>query len=243
MLALRVAIADDDREVLQQLSSYLEKAGYLFDSFRDGKDLQVALRRETYDVVLVDWNMPGATGLEVVAWGTENLDRPPAFILITSRSDKADVVAGLENGASDYIVKPESEEVIIARVEAAARRNASPAQPERFQSYGQYRVDRLNETIERSGESIKLTAKEFKVAALFFENLNRPLSRSYIFSQIWGNIGDITTRTLDMHVSRVRSKLELRPHNGFAIQTVFGFGYRMDAFFEEAVENDKVDAQ
>ncbi len=230
---MRIAIADDDQEVLQQLSSYLENAGYLFDSFRNGKDLQVALRRETYDVVLVDWNMPGATGLEVVNWGSENLDQPPAFILITSRSEKSDIVSGLEKGASDYIVKPESEEVIIARIEAAARRRSSPAKPERYQTYGQYRVDRLNSEIERSGEPIKLTAKEFKVAALFFENVNRPLSRSYIFSQIWGNLGDITTRTLDMHVSRVRSKLELRPHNGFAIQTVFGFGYRMDAFFEE----------
>jgi len=234
---VRVAIADDDQEVLQQLSSYLEKAGYIFDRFRNGKDLQVALRRETYDVVLVDWNMPGATGLEVVEWGSENLDQPPAFILITSRSDTADVVKGLEQGASDYIVKPESEEVIIARIEAAARRNASTAKPDRYQSFGQYSIDRLQQEIRRDGEPIKLTAKEFKVAALFFDNLNRPLSRSYIFSQIWGNLGDVTTRTLDMHVSRVRSKLELRPHNGFAIQTVFGFGYRMDAFFEEGGDN------
>ncbi|VVT11361.1 Transcriptional regulator [Erythrobacter sp. EC-HK427] len=231
---VRIAIADDDLEVLNQISSCLEAAGYNYDRFNNGKDLLVALRRETYDVVLVDWNMPGATGIDVVKWGTENLDSPPAFILITSRSDKSDVVKGLEQGASDYIVKPESEEVILARIEAAARRKQQPAKPERFQTYGPYRIDRLNDVIERNGEAIKLTAKEFKVAALFFENLNRPLSRSYIFSQIWGNMGDIATRTLDMHVSRVRSKLELRPHNGFAIQTVFGFGYRMDAFFEEA---------
>lgn len=176
--------------------------------------------------------MPGATGLEVVDWGVQNLPKPPAFILITSRTDKIDIVHGLEKGATDYIVKPESEEVIVARIEAAARRQAFVPKTERFQHYGQFRIDRLNQEIFRDGEPIKLTAKEFKVAALFFENLNRPLSRSYIFSQIWGNIADITTRTLDMHVSRVRSKLELRPHNGFAIQTVFGFGYRMDAFFE-----------
>ncbi len=238
MKKLRIAIADDDQEVLDQISSCLTPTGYDFDRFRNGKDLLVALRRETYDVVLVDWNMPGATGLEVVRWGVETLEKPPAFILITSRSDKADIVRGLEMGASDYIVKPESEEVIVARIEAAARRGTTPPKQERFQAFGQYRIDRLNDVIERSGEEIRLTAKEFKVAALFFENLNRPLSRSYIFSQIWGNMGDITTRTLDMHVSRVRSKLELRPHNGFAIQTVFGFGYRMDAFFEGAGDDE-----
>ncbi len=234
MKKLRIAIADDDQEVLDQIASCLEPTGYDFDRFRNGRDLLVALRRETYDVVLVDWNMPGVTGLEVVSWGVETLEQPPAFILITSRSLKSDIVRGLEKGASDYIIKPESEVVILARIEAAARRRTTPAKPERYQAFGKYRIDRLNEEIEMDGAAIRLTAKEFKVAALFFENLNRPLSRSYIFSKIWGNIGDITTRTLDMHVSRVRSKLELRPHNGFAIQTVFGFGYRMDAFFEGA---------
>ncbi|WP_271078439.1 response regulator transcription factor [Aurantiacibacter sp. MUD61] len=231
---MRIAVADDDQEVLAQITGCLESSGHTFDTFRNGKDLLVALRRETYDVVLVDWNMPGATGPEVVQWGNDTLDQPPAFILITSRSDKADIVKGLEQGASDYIVKPESEEVILARIEAAARRHGTAGRSERFQTYGEYKIDRLNEEIEHKGERVKLTSKEFKVAALFFENLNRPLSRSYIFSQIWGNMGDIATRTLDMHVSRVRSKLELRPHNGFAIQTVFGFGYRMDAFFDDA---------
>lgn len=231
---MKIAIADDDPEVLSQVAASLDPVGYIYDTFTNGKDLLVALRKETYDVVLVDWNMPGATGVDVVKWGTENLESPPAFILITSRSDKGDIVAGLEHGASDYIVKPESEDVILARIEAAARRNSRSAAQDRYQTFGPFRIDRLNECIERDGEPIKLTAKEFKVALLFFENLNRPLSRSYIFAQIWGNMGDMATRTLDMHVSRVRSKLELRPYNGFAIQTVFGFGYRMDAFFDEA---------
>ncbi|MGB3167483.1 MAG: response regulator transcription factor [Alteraurantiacibacter sp.] len=232
---MRIAIADDDRDTLDLIVSCLEKTGYSFDSFANGRDLLVALRRETYDVVLVDWNMPGATGLEVVQWGTENLDDPPAFILITSRSDKTDVVRGLDQGASDYIVKPESEEVILARIEAAGRRRR-PAAAERYQTHGRYRIDRLEKTIAVDGNPVALTAKEYKVAALFFDNLNRPLSRSYIFSRIWGNIGDMQTRTLDMHVSRVRSKLKLRPHNGFAIQTVFGFGYRMDVFSDEAID-------
>jgi DNA-binding response OmpR family regulator len=81
-----------------------------------------------------------------------------------------------------------------------------------------------------NGESIKLTSKEFQLAVLFFENINRPLSRGYIFSQVWSSANDLETRTLDMHMSRVRSKLALRPENGFVIQTVFGFGYRMDTY-------------
>ncbi len=230
---MRIAVAVDDQEVLAQITSCLEPTEHIFDTFRNGKDLLIALLRETYDVALVRWNIPGASGPEVVARSNATLERPPAFILIASHTDKSDIVKGLENRASDYIAKPEIEEVLLARIEAAARRRSTTTKPDRFQTFGAYQLDRLNEVIEHDGEPVKLTSKEFKVAALFFDNLNRPLSRSYIFSQIWGHVGEIATRTLDMHVSRVRSKLQLRPQNGFAIQTVFGFGYRMDAFGEE----------
>ena len=230
---MRVAVADDDPEILDQIAGFLENTEHQCDRFQNGQDLIVALKRETYDVVLLDWNMPQATGIDVIDWSQEALDSRPAFILMTSRSNKSDVVRGLEHGASDYIVKPESEEVIKARIEAAGRRNA-PQNQKRHEFFGQYRIDRLKETIEVGGKAVKLTAREFKVALLFFDNLNRPLSRNYIFLQVWGGNVDLETRTLDMHVSRIRSKLALRPENGFAIQTIFGFGYRMDAF--EATE-------
>ncbi|WP_435418714.1 response regulator transcription factor [Parerythrobacter aurantius] len=226
---MRIAIADDDPELLEQLSTVLQAADYSFDRFRNGNDLLTALKRDTFDIALVDWNMPGASGLEIVTWAMANLSPPPAMILLTSRADKADIVRGLEGGAIDYIVKPEASEVIIARIEAATRRIRAKEKP-RFTQFGRYRIDRLQELIECDGEPVKLTAKEFRLAELLFDNLNRPLSRNYIFAQIWNGSPDLETRTLDMHVSRVRSKLGLRPQNGYAIQTVFGFGYRMDDF-------------
>ncbi|WP_284126431.1 response regulator transcription factor [Parerythrobacter aestuarii] len=234
-MPMRVAIADDDPELLEQLAAALDGSSHNFDRYRNGAEMLTGLKRETYDVVLIDWNMPGKTGLEIVNWATANLSPPPAMILITSRADKQDVVKGLEAGAIDYIVKPESNEVILARIEAAVRKVRSSQKP-RFEEFGQYRIDRLQETIEREGKPVKLTAKEFKVAELLFDNLNRPLSRNYIFSQVWNGSPDMETRTLDMHISRVRSKLELRPQNGFAIQTVFGFGYRMDDYDATAEE-------
>lgn len=226
---MHVALADDDPEILEQITDCLRSAGHTFDQFTNGQDLIVSLKRETYDIVLLDWNMPQATGMDVMAWAKEALPNPPAFILITARSDKADVVRGLEHGASDFIIKPESSEVIKARIEAAARQRMKPTE-ERFITYGRYKLDNLRETITIDEEPVKLTAKEFRVAALFFDNLNRPLSRKYILLHVWGDTSDLDSRTLDMHVSRVRSKLALRPENGFAIQTVFGFGYRLDAF-------------
>lgn len=232
---MRVAIADDDPELLEQLSAALEGSNHSFDRYRNGAEMLTALKRETYDIVLIDWNMPGASGLEIVTWASVNLSPPPGMILLTSRAEKDDVVRGLEAGAIDYIVKPESNEVILARIDAAMRKVRAREKP-RFEQFGRYRLDRLQEVIEADGEPIKLTAKEFKVAELLFDNLNRPLSRNYIFAQVWNGSPDMETRTLDMHISRVRSKLELRPQNGFAIQTVFGFGYRMDDYDAGAEE-------
>lgn len=226
---MKIAIADDDPDILEQVTLALEGSGHDFDTFRNGTDLTIALKRNTYDVVLADWNMPGETGIGVLSWVRESLDHPPAFILLTSRTEKSDIVRGLEMGATDYIVKPESSEVILARIEAAARRGKRDTK-ERFEEFGDYKIDRLKQSIEFKAEQIKLTSKEFSVALLFFENFNRPLSRSYIFGQVWGGSLDIETRTLDMHISRVRSKLSLRPQNGYVIQTVFGFGYRMDRY-------------
>lgn len=224
---MRIAIADDDPELLEQLSTALDATPHQYEKFKAGTELLTSLKRETYDVVLVDWNMPGRTGLEIVQWATQTLETPPAFILLTSRADKEDVVRGLEAGALDYVVKPESMEVIFARIEAASRR-IKPPETDRYANFGDYRIDRLLRTITWKGEEVKLTAKETELATLFFDNLNRPLSRAYIFGQVWGGMPDVESRTLDIHISRVRSKLSLRPVNGFAIQTVFGFGYRMD---------------
>lgn len=233
---MRIAIADDDPELLDQLHTALSDTEHQCERFRSGDQLITSLKRETYDVVLVDWNMPGETGLNVIQWANEMLEKPPAFILITSRSDKSDVVRGLEAGAVDYVVKPESKEVILARIEAANRR-LRPPEADRFTRFGDYEIDRLLKTISWKDDPVKLTNKEVELATLFFDNLNRPLSRAYIFGQVWGGVPDVESRTLDLHVSRVRSKLQLRPQHGFAIQTVFGFGYRMDRCTEPGDES------
>ena len=229
---MRIALADDEKDILSHISFVVKEAGHDVDCFSNGIDMVNALQRETYDVALIDWNMPGKSGLEVVEWAASNLSVPPATILLTSRKDKDDIVRGLEAGATDYIVKPESDAVIRARIEAAGRRNAA-AEQARHEWRGAYCVDRLERAITLEGEPVQLTAKEFDLAKLFFENLNRPLSRGYLFSRVWGGQAELETRTIDMHISRLRSKLKLTPENGFVIRTVFGFGYRMDQYADD----------
>lgn len=231
---MRIALADDDRDIREQVSAMVRKAGHQVDDFTNGLDVQKALQRDTYDVVLLDWNMPGRTGFDVLQWASENLDAPPPFILLTSRQDKGDIVAGLEAGAVDYIIKPESEEVIRARIEAAARRTAVK-ETRQTAEYGPFTINHSSRTISRDGNAISLTAKEYDLAVLMFENIDRPLSRGYLFSRVWGGNIDVETRTIDMHISRLRSKLGLTPESGLVIRTVFGFGYRMDHFEVETL--------
>ncbi len=229
---MRVALADDEKELLEQVSAIVVGAGHEVETFLDGSALQRALQRETYDIVLLDWNMPGMTGPEVVSWAAENMDTPPPFIVMTSRAAKEDVVHGLEAGAVDYIIKPESDEVIKARMEAAARRNET-SKPDTHASYGKYSLDRKAKAITVDGEDVPVTSREFDLIDLFFQNFDRPLSRGYLLSKVWGGNADLETRTVDVHISRLRAKLKLEPANGFVISTVFGFGYRMDAYNDE----------
>ncbi|MFC4254786.1 response regulator [Altererythrobacter xixiisoli] len=225
---MRVAIVDDEPDLAAEMARLAESAGMTCEIFADGTDVVTALRRSTFDVVLLDWNMPNTSGIEVLRWATDRLETPPAFILLTARGDTDDVVRGLEAGATDYIIKPEEETIILARIRAAARR--TQARPrDRQTAHGRYSIDMAEDQISLDGQPVKLTAKEFALARVFLENIDRPLSRSYLLGEIWGSSDLVETRTLDMHVSRVRSKLSLRAENGLVIQTVFGFGYRMDS--------------
>lgn len=230
---MRLAVADDDKEITTHLSAALGSDGLSVETFNDGASLKRALLRDTYDAVLVDWNMPGETGLDIVRWAASSLPGAPPMLMMTSRSDEADIVAGLEAGASDYIVKPASIPILRARITAAARERARTDASKALVFDG-YAIDPTLQAIELNGEAVKLTMKEFQLAALFFENLDRPLSRAYLLAEVWSADSTMETRTLDMHVSRIRNKLQLGPENNYVLQTVFGFGYRLSRYVDEA---------
>lgn len=234
---MRVALADDEQNLRDQIAAIVGCAGHLVETFSDGLSLQTALKRDTYDVVLLDWNMPGLDGMGVLHWAAENMESPPPFVMVTSRSATDDVVKALEAGAVDYIVKPEVDEIIRARLEAAGRRSGANS-AEAHAQFGDYKIDRKAKSIQFRGEDIAMTAKEFDLADLLFQNVDKPLSRRYLFSRVWGGEVDLETRTIDVHISRLRSKLELQPSNGFVVRTVFGFGYRMDKYIEPDFEGD-----
>lgn len=230
---MRIAIADDDPEIVRFLTAIINQMDHIPATFSSGEAMATALMRDTFDLVMLDWNMPGKTGIDLLKWMHEMLSDVPPVIMMTSRSAKRDITLALNSGADDYITKPEHETVIAARIAALLRRSGNQGQMEKTVQYGEYMLDRLGQTIAHKGTDIVLTAKEFELADLLFRNRDRTLSRPYIMESIWRTSADLATRTLDMHISRVRSKLELRPENGFRIFTVFGYGYRL-----ETLDND-----
>ncbi len=224
---MRIALADDQPDELAWIETILRDSGHDCQTYRNGEEVVAALRRETFDLLLLDWNMPQMDGIQTLAWIQANIENPPPVIMLTSRDAKDDIVNALDHGASDFITKPEDANVVRARVAAALRRRGSQRTDSAV--FGSFRFFRATQSVEFGDVVTTLRAKEFDLARLLFENVDRPLSRSYLLQRIWNSSPDIETRTLDMHVSRIRSKLQLGPERGFVLRTVFGFGYRLDS--------------
>jgi DNA-binding response OmpR family regulator len=233
---MRIAIADDDKQARDHAETALSLVGHQCQVFSNGRDVISQLKRETFDLLLLDWNMPGLTAIEVIEWARQNLKDVPRIIVLTSRSDDRDVTYALDAGADDFITKPSSSEVIRARVTAVLRRTRVGNGDERIERRSNFAFDRLDCSVTFGRNAVRLTPKEFALALLFFDNLQRPLSRGYILQRIWNNTVDLSTRTLDMHVSKVRTKLGLRPEQGYRLQTISGYGYRLDMYDDGLAE-------
>lgn len=221
---------DDDEEVIDFVCGTLASRGHVCSGYLSGDALLAALRRETFDLILLDWNLPDSSGTELLRSIRCAIARATAIIMLTSRSDKDDIAAALHAGADDYVVKPESAAVIAARVEAVLRRTMPTTAQQRLMRFGDYAFDCLTEEVRIGDASIALSAKEFQLALTLFENMHRALSRSYLLETIWQRSSDLSTRTLDMHISRVRTKLKLIAENGYRIVAISGYGYRMECF-------------
>jgi DNA-binding response OmpR family regulator len=225
---MRIAVLDDDRSQTDLVSQVLTSAGHLCHAFNSGKEMLNQLRRESFDMLIIDWQVPDLSGAEVLRWAREKLSENLPVLFMTSRSGEDDIVTGLAAGADDYMIKPIRRGELVARVQALLRR-AYPTQNavEQIQ-FNQYVFEPRTSRLTNTGEPVELTQKEFDLALLFFRNLGRPLSRAYILEAVWSRDVDIPSRTMDTHVSRVRSKLQLRPENGFRLAPVYSYGYRLE---------------
>jgi DNA-binding response OmpR family regulator len=224
---MRIAALEDDPAQLLVLTTVLREAGHEVHEFKLTSDLKRFCSRESADLFILDWMVPDQTGEEFLKWlRVERNDDTPA-IFLTSRDAEEDVVAGLSAGADDFIIKPPSPRILLSRIDAVMRRSKAVAVPAVL-DLPPYRVDPSQNEISLNGEVVELTEKEFALAFFLFRNIGRLLSRGHMFEAVWGRNPDVPTRTVDTHVSRVRSKLQLRPENGFRIVPTYSFGYRLE---------------
>jgi len=223
----RILVVDDEPDIVALVAYHLSKAGYRVTTASDGSDALVQANRDRPSLVVLDLMLPGMSGLAVLRTLRENENtRDVAVLLLTARREEADRIEGLSLGADDYLTKPFSPQELVLRVKAILRRSGSSSRPARdLITIGPLQVDRegLHATVD--GAEIDLTATEFRLLLLLMDRTGRVQGRSHLLETIWEAAPDIQTRTVDMHVLRLRTKLG---RAGAMIETVRGFGYRFN---------------
>jgi DNA-binding response OmpR family regulator len=221
-----ILIVEDDRDIAELIRHYLVRAGHTADVLSSGTEVLPRVRSRRPDLLVLDLMLPGQHGLEVC----QALRREPAtadlpIIVVTARAEEADRVAGLELGADDYLTKPFSPKELVARVGALLRRAArgGPAASDRT-TFGAVVIDRDQHVVTDNGREVTLTAKEFLLLEYFIQHRGRVLSRDRLLSEVWGYQYTGGTRTVDVHVRRLREKI---PVLADALVTVKQFGYKL----------------
>jgi DNA-binding response OmpR family regulator len=225
---MRIAVLDDDPARTDFVCRTLSAAGHICHAFAEGRGLVKQLRRQTFDLLVLDWNVSDMSGEDVLRWVRAGLSERLPVLLMTSRSLETDITPMLNSGADDYVVKPVPASVLLARVGSLLRRAYQLNSAAVKEVFGDYEFDHDRKHVLVNGNPVSLTPKEFELALLLFQHLSRPLSRAHILDVIWKQAIDIPSRTMDTHVSVLRAKLGLRPENGYRLTPIYGYGYRLD---------------
>jgi two-component system response regulator RegX3 len=235
---MRVAIVEDDAHVGQLMCLWLEGAGYGYQLYSNGRDFLKAMSRESFDLLIFDWMLPDTSGDKLLMWVREHIDWPVPVIFATSRDSEEDIVHGLSLGADDYITKPIRRAEFLARIQAVMRRSHNRQDAKQNLVLPPYEIDTSTRAILVSGNPVELTQKEFELAHFLFRNIGRIVSRSHILESVWGQTSDLNTRTVDTHISRLRTKLSITPENGWRLSAIYNHGYRLESV--EAGEGERV---
>ena len=233
MSARTVLIVDDEERLRALVRTYLEREGYRVLTAANGREALRLTRSEKPDLIILDIMMPEMDGYEYVRQHrAESL--PGAIIMLTARVDDADAVLGLELGADDYVTKPFSPRVLVARVRAVLRRANARPPGEQLLRAGQVVVDRAAHTVTVAGREVDLTPSEFDLLAVLVAAPGRVFTRAQLLGQVQGVAYEAYERTIDVHVKNLRAKLEDDPRDPRYIETVYGVGYRFAEQTEEA---------
>ena len=225
----RILLVEDEPDLADPLAYLLRREGYEVEIAEDGPAALTAFRERGADIVLLDLMLPGMPGTEVCRQIRSSSAVP--IIMLTAKDSEVDIVVGLELGADDYVTKPYSSRELLARMRAVLRRvvQADSELDERVLDGGRVSLDIDRHTVSVAGSLINMPLKEFELLEVLMRNSGRVLTRGQLIDRVWGNdyFGD--TKTLDVHIKRIRSRIEVNPSEPVMLVTVRGLGYRIGA--------------
>lgn len=229
---MRVAAVDDDLIQLDLTKCTLRAMNHHCHTFTEGAALMNELRRESFDLLLLDWELPDISGPDIVRWVRSNVKENVPILFVTNRRGEHHVVEGLGMGADDFMSKPVGVAELTARIRALLRRSYGSVQAEE-EVWGRYRFLSAARMLQVDGKFVQLTQRQFELALFLFRNTGRLVSRGHILESVWKNNNpagtELMSRSLDTHIYRLRTVLGLQPENGYRLSAVYGQGYRLEA--------------
>ena len=237
---MRIGLLEDDTDLIAIFSLWVETAGDEIEAYTTGKSFRENLTKNKFDVLALDWNLPDTNGLKELDWLRGTLKCETPVIFVTGRDDEQSIVEALEHGADDYMVKPVLREVALARIKALHRRNQrdnaakSTDQTENkteasiaAEEFEPYSINMARRKISVNGLDVRLTDKEFDVAALMFQNESRLVSHEELHKEVWGQRPNPNSSIVDDHISAIQSKLTIGDQTGWKMTTIYQCGYRL----------------
>jgi phosphate regulon transcriptional regulator PhoB len=230
----RIVIIEDEADIVEMIRYNFRKEGFEVESFGRGREGLEHLRRTPPDLVLLDIMLPDQDGLAICRQmrADERLKDVPV-VFLTARGEEVDRIIGLELGADDYVVKPFSPRELVARVRAVLRRQGRAPEPDEVVEIRGLRLDGRTQDVSVNGKPVELSTLEFKLLHFLAAHPRRIFSRERLLDEVWGRDCTVTPRTVDVHIRRLREKIEEQPDEPRYIGTVRGAGYRMLADAEQ----------
>ncbi|GAA0121097.1 MAG: response regulator transcription factor [Clostridium argentinense] len=220
----KVLVVDDDKNICEVIKMYLESSGYSIKIANDGKEAQEVFLNFKPDLVILDVMLPYVDGIDVLKWIRKDSETP--VIMVTAKGETFDKVLGLELGADDYIVKPFEPKELIARVKAVLRRYTMETENKETISYDNLVIDANSYSVVYKNEEVKMPPKEFELLYYLASNKNRVFTREQLLCEVWGYDYPGDSRTVDVHIKRLREKIE--GGINWQIETVWGVGYKFE---------------
>ncbi len=225
---MKVALLEDDLAQARLLTQWLTEAGYDVLHGETVEQFKTKLQQQPVDMALLDWQLPDASGLDALRWIRSQYNSSLPVIFSTQRDSEEDVVDALKAGADDYMIKPPRQGELLARLASVGRRAGLDKLNGAKIELAHITIDQEAQKVFVHDEEVKLTRKDYLLTCCVIKNQGKLLSREYLLREVWGVAVDLNTRTVDMHISRMRRNLKLDPSCGYAIKTVYQHGYRLE---------------